>query len=209
MTFIRLAGCNAPELGLDCLRWCDTRESWDRNAGVELEISDVILRVRLPRMFITGGEPLLQKEAVALLAAEARGLGMRVHVETNGSLPPPAAVTSTRTAPAAPAGRLFDWVTVSPKPPGYVVAPGWKGLIDELKLVVDDQLTEVIVERLVAEHAGAVVSIQPLWGTEASRAFAGDALEPDRAAMKRAMMMVLDHPEWRLSLQMHKFLGIK
>ena len=24
MTFVRLAGCNAPEEALDCVRWCDT-----------------------------------------------------------------------------------------------------------------------------------------------------------------------------------------
>ena len=36
MTFVRLAGCNAPELGLDCVRWCDTPESWDAGAGAEL-----------------------------------------------------------------------------------------------------------------------------------------------------------------------------
>jgi len=210
MTFIRLAGCNAPELGLECLRWCDTRESWDQEGGVDMEVGDVILRVRLPRVCLTGGEPLLQKEAVIPLAREARGLGMQVHIETNGTLPPPSPRGSTLVAPATSDGRLFDWVTVSPKPPDYVIAPGWIGIADELKLIVDDQLTKDVVERLAADHPGAMVSIQPVWD---AGVVSGNRLGlepvPDPVAAKRAVKMVMDHPEWRLSLQMHKVLGIK
>ncbi len=117
MTFVRLAGCNAPELGLACVEWCDTPGSWRREDGTDLEVSEVILQVRLPRVCLTGGEPLLQKEGVARLAAEARGLGMKVHLETNGTIAPPAP------GPWAPDGRAFDWATVSPKPPDYEVVP--------------------------------------------------------------------------------------
>lgn len=210
MTFIRLAGCNAPELGLDCLRWCDTRESWDQEGGVDMDVGDVILRVRLPRVCLTGGEPLLQKDAVVSLVKEARGLGMRVHIETNGTLPPPPTRGSTSVVPATPNDHLFDWVTVSPKPPDYVIVPGWKGLVDELKVVVDDQLTKDTVERLAADHPGVTVSIQPVWDTGvASGNRLGPERVPDLVATERAVKMVLDHPEWRLSLQIHKFLGIK
>ena len=37
MTFVRLAGCNAVELGLDCAHWCDTSGSWHRDDGRERE----------------------------------------------------------------------------------------------------------------------------------------------------------------------------
>ncbi len=204
MTFVRLAGCNVVELGLGCAHWCDTRGSWDRKAGETLEIRDIILRVALPRLCLTGGEPLLQPLEVARLAKEARALGMRVHVETNGTVEPPAHSL------AEPDGSLFDWVTVSPKPPRYEIASGWAGQVDELKFVVDEYLTAATAERVVADFPEAVVSIQPVWGARVGAGRPGEvSLESGGAATQRAVAMVMEHPEWRLSLQIHKFLGVR
>ena len=189
MTFVRLAGCNAAESGLECARWCDTPESWHLDGGRKLVVRDVILKVRLPRLCITGGEPLLQRDGVSRLAAEARGLGMKVHVETNGTLPPPSP------GRGSPDERVFDWATVSPKPPDYVISRGWDGMVDELKLIVDGDLEATTAESAAADHPEAVVCIQPVWG--------------ETRATKKAMLVVMEHPEWRLSLQTHKFLGIK
>jgi 7-carboxy-7-deazaguanine synthase len=224
MTFVRLAGCNAPELSLDCTRWCDTRESWSIDLGEEQQVGEVLLQVRLPHVCLTGGEPLLQRDEVALFAAEARVVGMQVHIETNGTIAPPVvarsvtagssgkgrvAVASRALVPGGTEGRVFDWATVSPKPPDYDVDPGWDGLVDELKLIVDDRLTAGTAERLAAAHPEAVVSIQPVWGAHAAEEHGTAVLGPGWGATQRAMAMVMDHPEWRLSLQMHKFLGIR
>jgi 7-carboxy-7-deazaguanine synthase len=204
MTFVRLAGCNAWDLELGCLQWCDTRDSWNPDFGDDLEVSDVILQVRLPCVCVTGGEPLLQKEYVARLAAEARGLGMRLHIETNGTISPPAPDSRTLD------GRVFDWATVSPKPPGYEVVSGWRGHVDEIKLVVDDHLTTSIAERVAAAHPEAVVFLQPVWDAPATDGRHGEAAPgPGWVSTQRSIAMVMDHPEWRLSLQTHKFLGIK
>ena len=203
MTFVRLAGCNAAELGLACAEWCDTIGEWHPDEGEELEVSEVILKVRLPRVCLTGGEPLLQKEGVARFAAEARGLGMKVHLETNGMISPPAP------GPWAPDGQSFDWAVVSPKPPGYEVARGWAGRVDELKFIVDEHLTSEVAERVAECHPEALVSIQPVWVTRAADGRRTGASEPSRRSTHKAMTMVMEHPEWRLSLQMHKFLGIR
>lgn len=195
MTFVRLAGCNAPALGLGCVRWCDTTDSWDLEAGEAMEVDAVVRRVRLPRLCLTGGEPLLQVDGVVEVVTAARARGIRVHLETNGTIDPPRAGSG--------AGRLeeeagigFDWTVVSPKPPDYLVAPGWEGLVDELKLVADEHLTAAVAERLAAAHPGAVVSIQPEHGS-------------GRQAVDRALALVMSHPDWRLSLQMHKHLGLR
>jgi 7-carboxy-7-deazaguanine synthase len=188
MTFVRVAGCNAPELRLACTRWCDTRESWDPGAGEELTIGEIMGRSWLPRLCLTGGEPLLQAEGAMELLAEAHRREMRVHVETNGTLDPPAG-----------AGGGFDWVTVSPKAPLYGIARGWYGRVDELKLVADDSLDTATAERVAASHPEAVVFIQPEGGT----------IPGDPASIERAIALVMNHPEWRLSLQTHKFLGIR
>jgi 7-carboxy-7-deazaguanine synthase len=205
-SFVRLAGCNAPDLGLACVRWCDTPESWDPLVGIEMTAREVLDRIRLPRLCITGGEPLIDAQAVATLIDEAHFRGVRVHVETNGTIDP--------LLPAGPAGAEagevlpFDWAVVSPKPPDYRVAPAWDEHIDELKLVVDDVLDVSIAERLAARYPGAFVSIQPEFG---GRPDASER-EWDRSAsasVRRAIALVITHPDWRLSLQTHKLLGIR
>ena len=228
MTFVRLAGCNAPELGLGCTRWCDTPASWAPGQGEEREIRTVVGRVRLPRLCLTGGEPLLQADGVAELIADAELRGIRVHVETNGTVDPLPILELALDCARARAGSgpaaspEFDWAVVSPKPPDYLIAAGWEGLVDELKLVADEHLDAATAERLAAAHPGAFVSIQPLYegprprggGAPAAPSGAGAAsaapeTRPSPESIERAVALVMRHPEWRLSLQAHKHLGIR
>lgn len=79
--FVRTSTCN-----LDC-PWCDTLES--RLRWEDLEIPAVIERVRgfgIPRVCVTGGEPLLEAEVPELVRQLLDG-GCEVSVETNGTLP--------------------------------------------------------------------------------------------------------------------------
>lgn len=191
MTFIRLAGCNAPQLGLGCVSWCDTAGSWEAAAGHLLGTEELLARVRLPRVCVTGGEPLLQAAGVAELVAALAAKGVKVHLETNGTLDWPQ-------GKAAP-----DWVTVSPKPPLYDIAIGVAPLAAEVKVIYDAEVDAMapaaaanLVRHIAEQAPGAVVCIQP----EASGGV--------RLA-RRATAFVLDHPEWRLSLQVHKLLGIR
>lgn len=87
--FLRLAGCN-----LHC-RWCDTKHSWSK--GIELseaEIAQRILQYGLRNLVITGGEPLLQQDALAelltLLPAD-----LFIEIETNGTLLPTPALAAS------------------------------------------------------------------------------------------------------------------
>lgn len=187
MTFVRLAGCNAADHGLDCIRWCDTPESWDPSAGEDLDLDEVCRRITLPRVCLTGGEPLLQLDGVAELALTAGARGLRTHLETNGTIDGPCA---------------FDWVTVSPKPPEYMIRSSWRGRVDELKIVVGADLEAATAERVAASHPEAVVCLQPEYGKKPEGPRAGDALE-------RAVSLVMAHPGWRLSLQMHKHIGLR
>jgi 7-carboxy-7-deazaguanine synthase len=92
--FIRLAGCN-----LDCA-YCDTR--YARGDGELRRLDSVVADVEgysTELVEITGGEPLLQPETIELSDCLV-GLGHRVLVETNGSLPLP----ETRSFTA-----IMDW----------------------------------------------------------------------------------------------------
>lgn len=78
--FVRLTGCN-----LRC-RYCDTTYAYD--GGDEFRVEEVVSRVKLfgiPRAMVTGGEPLLQPEAPALVTA-LLDAGSTVLVETNGTV---------------------------------------------------------------------------------------------------------------------------
>ena len=104
-SFLRLAVCN-----LRC-SWCDTKYSWDfKNFVYEKEVTrrsvpDVAAELQgltTRHLVVTGGEPLLQSEALALLLE--RLPDFTVEIETNGTI-----------APAAELARLVQQWNVSPK----------------------------------------------------------------------------------------------
>jgi 7-cyano-7-deazaguanosine (preQ0) biosynthesis protein QueE len=108
--FVRLAECN-----LRC-SWCDTKYTWDwsrydRTAEtVEVDPAEIEERVlaaagtSIANVIFTGGEPLLQQDELAPLAARLRERGRRVEVETNGTVMPTEAFAA-----------LVDQWNVSPK----------------------------------------------------------------------------------------------
>lgn len=80
--FLRLAGCN-----LAC-KWCDTKHSWGN--GILCSTKDIaacILNFACNSLVITGGEPLLQQEALCRLLRLLPD-SMHVEVETNGTIAP-------------------------------------------------------------------------------------------------------------------------
>ncbi len=163
--------------------WCDTDF---RAEGAVRMSADAIVGALLERdrnrtrmVVVTGGEPTLQWDAV--LAAALRGAGFRIHMESNG----------TR-APAAP----VDWLTISPKPRFH---DGRFELVvtraDECKLIIDETIDEPALARYEAMDFGALFA-QPCM----------DARYAEHLA--RAVDLVSRRPRWRLSLQIHKLIGL-
>jgi len=114
--FVRLSRCN-----LAC-RWCDTAYTWrfegdnrphrdDRvyarkSNQVALDPADVAARVLafgVPRLVVTGGEPLLQAPALTEMLS-ALDDTMHIEIETNGTIAAPSALDG-----------LIDQYNVSPK----------------------------------------------------------------------------------------------
>ncbi|MBI5493102.1 MAG: radical SAM protein [Deltaproteobacteria bacterium] len=80
--FIRLAVCN-----LSCT-WCDTPYAQTIEGSSELEINDIVNEVKRYNcglVEITGGEPLVQAETIALVKRLLDD-GFKVLIETNGSV---------------------------------------------------------------------------------------------------------------------------
>lgn len=102
--FLRLGHCN-----LRC-RWCDTPYTWDFRrypyAQEVRERSVLELAAELeksPRIVVTGGEPLLQEDAVTELVLSLPP-EIPIEIETNGTL-----------APGSALARRVDQWNVSPK----------------------------------------------------------------------------------------------
>jgi len=79
-TFIRFAGCN-----LRC-SYCDTKQAQAMDAGIDMTIDEIIERIEVSKVTITGGEPLCQKDKLIELINSLCFAGIKVTVETNGSL---------------------------------------------------------------------------------------------------------------------------
>ncbi len=177
--FVRFSGCN-----LQC-PFCDTQHE----AGTEMSEQEIVAAAKLltphssllpPLLVITGGEPALQ--LTATLVALLHQEGFRVAVETNGTLPLPPNV---------------DWVTLSPKSLwlGPDAAPVLQEA-DELKVLFDGQHAPSAYDYIEAAHR----FLQPMDTGDADR---------NAAIIRQAVDYCLEHPQWRLSLQIHKILDIK
>lgn len=194
--FCRFAGCNLWS-GEDKHRstaecnFCDTNfVGTDGVGGAKFNSAQELARDLVsywpdqqqgaPYIVFTGGEPLLQLDDTLINAV--RNIGFEIAVETNGTL-------------TAPAG--IDWLCVSPK--GRTKLAQTVG--NELKLVFpqSDVNPHDFID-LDFKH----FYLQPLDET-ANRGDKGGA----PGILKSCTDYCLSHPQWHLSLQTHKFLGIR
>lgn len=196
-TFIRLQGCP-----VGC-SWCDTKHTWpEGNERKRIGIVEMLDKVEpaptwakmspeqivenvgymQPRHFvITGGEPCAQD--ISLLTAKLLTLGS-VQVETSG------------THPVHVASGV--WVTVSPKvgmAGGLEVLPDALERANEIKMPVTHQGDlDNLLNLLQGVKGNPVVWLQPISQGEQATALCVEAC--------------LEH-HWRLSIQTHKYVGVR
>lgn len=179
--FVRLSGCN-----LRC-RYCDTPYAYD--GGEEIPLKEVVDRVEafgIPRVAVTGGEPLLQPEAYDL-AAGLLDRGLAVLVETNGTVP------LGRLDPRAV--KIMDVKCPGSGEDGKMLWENFSALTpkDEVKFVIASEEDYRYAKEIVARHcanAPFTVLFSPAFGL----------LAPDRLAG----WMVGDRLDARFQLQLHK-----
>ena len=182
--FVRLTACD-----LRC-SWCDTPYAF--TGGRKMSIDDVVAAVRTfgcGLVEITGGEPLLQKEAPELmrrLLAE----GEEVLLETGGHLPIDEVPRDVRKivdvkCPASGESAKMHWPNLDRLAPH-----------DEVKFVIQDRADFDYARDVVSKHGlaarAAAVLFSPVHGVLAPR--------------ELVQWMLDDRVPARLQLQAHKYI---
>ena len=184
--FVRFSGCN-----LRC-PWCDTEFEGYKEMTAEQIVSEMqnlydIPNVRRKMCILTGGEPTLQADKQLIDAIHAAGF--YIGIETNGTRPIPDGI---------------DWITCSPKEGTKLALKQ----VNEVKVVFTGTYDpEVWRTQLKAEHW----LLQPLRYTGEWLMMSGvDEWEDDaNDNLDETVRYILAHPFWRLSVQLHKIVGLR
>lgn len=187
--FVRFNGCN-----LRC-KYCDTdyaQQLGDPNMDVS-EIVDRVKEYSCPRVTLTGGEPLLQKDIDELVDALVQE-DIEVNIETNGSVP-----LDLYCWPAE--GVLFtvDYKTGASGESDKMCMENFQYLCrgDVVKFVVgskeDIQQAFYIVDQYLDRCNPPMIFFSPVFGSIEPK----DIVE----AIKQS-----GHTECRVQLQLHKFI---
>jgi organic radical activating enzyme len=204
MTFIRLAGCSVgrtyagnnespfPVLqsgirAFECTAFdgrkfpCDT----DYRKTETKTLNEIYNSIppHIKHVCITGGEPLMHREIDALCAYLTKYI---IHIETSGTI--------SKYLPNV------AHVTCSPK---FGYNPDYVGDADEVRIMVDDKLTdEALAELMLCVHPQYQhVYFSPLC--------VNDVSTPDSLSLQRCLELVHQYPNTKISIQMHKVLGVR
>lgn len=161
--------------------WCDVKESWDASVHPLLSVQYLLNEVKKTPariVVITGGEPLMHN--LDELTAVFRNAGLKMHIETSG---------------AHPLSGTWDWITLSPKKfkaPLDAILP----FANELKVVVFNKTDFEWAEKYAAlVSPGCRLYIAPEW---------------DKSEQVTPLIIdyIKAHPQWQLSLQVHKYINV-
>lgn len=161
--------------------WCDSKETWNAKLFPPVPVTEVVERAAATQaktVVVTGGEPSSYPMEIFTKALKEEGI--TVMVETSGAYP----LTGT-----------WDWVCLSPKkniPPrkeNYALA-------QELKVIIQNKGDLQWAERNAAlVNPECHLFLQPEWSVADNM-------------METLTHYVMEHPQWRISLQAHKYMRI-
>ena len=161
--------------------WCDVKDSWDAEKHPKFKVESLKLKVKetpAEIVVITGGEPLMHD--LTELTKELQAAGLKTHIETSG---------------AHPLSGSWDWICLSPKK-FKAPLPGIAPLANELKIVVFNKSDFDWAEKYAAlVSPSCKLFLQPEW---------------DKAAEITPLIIeyIKAHPQWELSLQIHKYINV-
>ncbi len=159
--------------------WCDVKESWDAEKHPPTAIEKIIKDASpYKTIVVTGGEPLTWD--MGPVTAGLKGAGLQTHIETSG---------------AYELSGEWDWICLSPKKNKLPLARIYK-VADELKMIVYNKHDlEFAQQEATKVGPKCELYLQPEWSVR-------DKVVP------MIVDFVMANPEWKVSLQTHKYLNI-
>lgn len=161
--------------------FCDEKESWDARKHPLTMVEELLkdlLQTPARTVVVTGGEPCLYN--LNFLCKRLKDNGIARHIETSGS--------------EALSGE-WEWICFSPKK-GTLIRPEFFQQAHEMKVIIeateDLQWAEANAAQL---HPGCKCYLQPEWSRR-------------EAMMPLITDYILEHPEWKVSIQTHKYMHI-
>ncbi len=161
--------------------WCDVKDSWDASRHPQLAIENIVSEAQKHPgrlAVVTGGEPLLHQ--LDQLTQALHAAGFQTNIETSGS---------------SPLSGNWDWICLSPKKfkaPLPEVVP----FANELKVVIFNKTDFAWAEQYAARVGPACKRyLQPEW---------------EKASIVTPLIVdyIQQHPQWQLSLQVHKYINV-
>jgi len=199
-TFIRLQGCNLP---IKCA-YCDSLRASVAEEGYPLTLAAVLNRVTLPKVIITGGEPLRNFEGVKKLTEALVQKRAQVTIETNGTVEVPEDFIDQR--PRAKYLRIvMDYKLPGSKVEGYMNLKAFELLrkYDVIKFVVSDEKDFERMKQLLARYS---------WKAQIAISPAVSSITKELKSMRVLVRKIIKDPELQrvqFSLQLHKLLGVR
>lgn len=165
-----------------CCNFCDSKSSWNKNDAQLVDIREIIkeiINLEVKMVVITGGEPLSNN--LDFLCNKLKNNNITTLLETSGT----ENISGT-----------WDWICFSPKK-NTDIKQNIISLADELKVVVKDksdfEFAEIFANKV---NEKCKLFLQPEWSKK-------DNIIPI------IIDFIKKNNKWRLSLQTHKFIGIK
>jgi 7-carboxy-7-deazaguanine synthase len=162
--------------------WCDVKESWDADAHPKISVTDIVeeaLQFEGRMVVITGGEPLMHNTDA--LTQQFKTHGFTTNIETSGS---------------SPLSGNWDWLCLSPKKFKEPL-PEICGKAHELKMIIYNKSDFEWAEKYAAlVSPSCQLYLQPEWSKIDSM-------------IDSIISYIQQNPKWQLSLQLHKYIGVR
>ena len=160
--------------------WCDVKESWNSDLHPPTKTDAIVENVKkyAETVVVTGGEPLMWN--LDYITSTLQNNNIKTHIETSG---------------AYTLSGKWDWICLSPKKTKLPLESIYQKA-NELKIIIVNKNDFKFAEEQASKVTGnCELFLQPEWS-------------------KREIMIpfiidyVMKNPQWKISLQTHKYLNI-
>ena len=161
--------------------WCDAKYTWNPLSHPLVDTDEIVERAasfEAQAIVITGGEPLIYP--LDYLTERLHAHGLEIFLETSGS---------------HPLSGQFDWICLSPKRKQPPLAEAFAAA-SELKVIIETEEDLRWAEECAAKVGErCMLFMQPEWSRS-------EQMTPTIVEYVKA------HPQWNISIQIHKFMHI-